>query len=135
MYDPTSSDIKFVNPWDNNNLTDEEREFLKFAIIKINATRGNGLDLNKMLANPDLMEQLIANDTEDKYLKAPLVKGDFASEVAMRGGIINFIRNRFKYLTVWKKQTREEIKDRINDTVTNLLSTEDERYSLIRKGE
>jgi hypothetical protein len=47
MYDPKSSDIKFVNPWGQSgaSLTPEEREFLKFAIIKINATRGNGLDL------------------------------------------------------------------------------------------
>jgi len=97
MYDPTSSDLKFVNPWDTNNvnLNDDEREFLKYAIIKINSTRGNGLNLEKMLANPDLMGEMIARDTEGKYLRVPLVKGDFASEVAMRGGIINFIRDRF----------------------------------------
>jgi len=81
MYDETSSDIKFLNPWDTNinKLTDDEREFLKYAIIKINSTRGNGLDLNKMLANPDLMGELIAKDIEGKYLRVPLVKGDFSS--------------------------------------------------------
>jgi hypothetical protein len=95
MYDETSSDLKFKNPWENNDLNDEEREFLKYAIIKINATRGNGLNLEKLLANPDLMGEMIAKDSEGKYLKVPLVKGDFASEVAIRGGIINFIRDRF----------------------------------------
>lgn len=136
MYDHKSSDVKFVNPWsNNNNLTPEEREFLKYAIIKINATRGNGLNLEKLLANPDIMGDLIANDVEGKYLKAPLVKGDFASEVAIRGGIINFIRDRFKYLNIFNAETRKKIKERIDDTVTNLLSTEDSRYDLIRKGE
>lgn len=134
MYDHTSSDVKFVNPWDNNvNLTNDEREFLKYSIIKINSTRGNGLDLNKLLANPDLMGELIAKDVEEKYLKVPLVKGDFASEVAMRNGIFNFIRDRFKYLTLWNKDTRIMLKKRIDDTVTNLLSTEQSK--LVQKGE
>jgi hypothetical protein len=48
------------------------------------------------------MGKLIAGDETGKYLKAPLIKGDFASEVAIRGGIFNFIRDRFKYLTLWK---------------------------------
>ena len=134
MYDKTSSDVKFVNPWDNNvALDDAEREFLKYAIIKINSTRGNGIDLKKMMKNPDLMGELIAKDTEGKYLKAPLVKGDFSSEVAMRGGIANFIRNRFKYLSVWNAQTRVELKKKIDDTVTKLLSSE--QSELVKKGE
>ena len=139
MYDSKSSDIKFVNPWDNNvSLTNEEREFLKYAIIKINSTRGNGLNLEKLLANPDQMGELIAKDTEGKYLKAPLVKGDFASEVAMRGGILNFIRDRFKYFNVlWNKQTQQELKEKIDDTVTGLLDTSQNggAYDLIKKGE
>ncbi len=134
MYDPKSSDVKFVNPWSNDhNLTSEEVEFLKYTIIKINSTRGNGLDLNKLLKNPDIMGDLISRDTEGKYLKVPLVKGDFASEVAMRGGIINFIRNRFKYLRIWNKDIRSEIKERIDDKVTNLLSTE--QSELVQKGD
>ena len=134
MYDKSSSDLKFVNPWDNNvSLTSEEREFLKYAIIKINATRGNGLNLEKMLQNPDIMENLIANDTEGKYLRVPLVKGDFASEVAIRGGIINFIRDRFQYLSLWKKDTRIKLKKKIDDEVTGLLSTE--KQNLVKKGD
>lgn len=133
MYDETSSDLKFKNPWENNDLTDEEREFLKYAIIKINATRGSGLNLEKLLANPDLMGEMIAKDSEEKYLKVPLVKGDFASEVAIRGGIINFIRDRFQYLTLWRKNTRIKLKKKIDDEVTNLLSTE--KQNLVRKGE
>jgi hypothetical protein len=53
----------------------------------------------------------------------------------MKNGIINFIRDRFKYLALWNKDIRNEIKERFNDTATKFLSTEDERYSLIRKGE
>jgi hypothetical protein len=32
-----------------------------------------------MLANPNLMGELIAKDIEGKYLRVPLVKGDFSS--------------------------------------------------------
>lgn len=137
MYDQTSSDIKFKNPWENNDLTDEEREFLKYAIIKINSTRGNGLNLEKLLANPNLMAEMIARDSEGKYLMVPLIKGDFASEVAMRDGLINFIRDRFKYLTLWKKDTRIKLKKKIDDEVTNLLDTTQKggKYDLIRRGE
>ena len=112
MYDKKSSDVKFINPWaDDVTLDDVEKEFLKYAIIKINSTRGNGIDLKK----------------------APLVKGDFSSEVAMRGGIVNFIRDRFKYLSIWNAQTRAELKKKVDDTVTKLLSSE--QSELVKKGE
>jgi len=138
MYDHKSSDVKFINPWDPNqaeSLSQEEIEFLKYAIIKINSTRGNGLNLNTLLQNPDLMGKLIAGDETGKYLKAPLVKGDFASEVAIRGGILNFIRDRFKYLTLWKSETRSLLKKKIDDNVTGLLDTTSSTYNLINKGD
>ncbi len=138
MYDHKSSDVKFINPWDSDqakSLTTEEIEFLKYAIIKINSTRGNGLNLDTLLKNPDLMGKLIAGDETGKYLKAPLVKGDFASEVAIRGGILNFIRDRFKYLTLWKSSTRGLVKKKIDDNVTGLLDTSSSTYDLINKGD
>jgi hypothetical protein len=47
MYDKTvTGDLRFKNPWDNtNDLTPEEREFLMFAILKINGDRNPGFDL------------------------------------------------------------------------------------------
>lgn len=136
MYDHKSSDVKFINPWDENQasgLTTEEIEFLKYAIIKINSTRGNGLNLEALLANPDLMGKLIAGDETGKYLRVPLVKGDFASEVAIRGGLFNFIRDRFKYLSVWNLETRKLIKKKIDDNVTGLLDTSTQE--IINKGD
>lgn len=127
MYDHKSSDVKFLNPWDySNDLDDDEREFLKYALIKINSTRENGLNLEVLLKNPDLMGERINNDTTGKYLQAPLMKGDFASEVAMRDGLFNFIRNRFKYLSLWKSSTRTALKERIDKALTGFLSTEQE---------
>jgi len=42
MYDPNSNDFRFLNPWNpNSKLDDAERDFLKYALIKINATRKN----------------------------------------------------------------------------------------------
>jgi hypothetical protein len=81
------------------------------------------------------MGKLIAGDETGKYLKAPLIKGDFASEVAIRGGILNFIRNRFKYLTLWKSETRTLLKKKIDDNVTGLLDTSSSTYNLINQGD
>lgn len=121
MYDHESGDIRFVNPWDmNSSLTDEEREFLKFALIKINTTRDNKLDIKEFQRNPDLMGELINKDSD--MLLVPLMKGDFASEVATRGGIKNFIEDRFRFLRLWDPEIRAELKEKVDNKVTNLLS-------------
>jgi hypothetical protein len=50
MYDQESDDLMFLNPWDtSNSLTDEERDFLKFALLKINDNRIKNF-------NPDTIE-------------------------------------------------------------------------------
>ena len=50
MYDDSGEDLLFKNPWDNSNdLTPEEREFLKFALLKINDNRIKNF-------NPDTIE-------------------------------------------------------------------------------
>jgi len=134
MFDHKSSDVKFVNPWDPaiaNTLEEEEIDFLKFAIIKINATRNNKLDLKKLLDNPDLMGDLIKNNED--YLKVPLVKGDRASEIAVRGGIANLIRDRFSKLNIFNRETRKKIREKLEDNATKLVSTE--QSEAIHKGD
>ena len=76
------------------------------------------------------MKDLIEKD--DSYLLVPLTKGDFASEVATRGGIINYVEEKFKYIkAIWDPTIREELKNKINERVTNLLgSNRDLRKSI-----
>ena len=99
----------FVNPWDNtNNLTSEERDFLKFTLLKINDNRIKNF-------NPANIEALIKSDPS-KYLKVPLVKGDLSSEIAVRDGWLNFIRSRFAMLSL------KNIKTRLDRAATKLFS-------------
>lgn len=108
MFDKDSDDLIFVNPWDNNvNLSNEERDFLKFAILKINDNRIKNF-------NPENIENLIKSNPA-KYLRVPLVKGDLTSEIAIRGGWMNFIRSRFAMLSPSK------LKERFDRAATNLL--------------
>ena len=108
MFDKDSDDLIFVNPWDNNvNLSNEERDFLKFAILKINDNRIKNFD-------PKNIENLIKSNPA-KYLRVPLVKGDLTSEIAIRGGWMNFIRSRFAMLSPSK------LKERFDRAATNLL--------------
>jgi hypothetical protein len=61
------------------------------------------------LKNPDKMKDYIEQD--DSYLLVPLTKGDFASEVATRGGIINYVEEKFKYIkAIWNSDIRQELK-------------------------
>ena len=110
MFDQESEDLMFVNPWDNKanlNLTDEERDFLKFALLKINDNRIKNF-------NPDNIESLIKQDPA-KYLRVPLVKGDLASEISVREGWLNFIRSRFMMLSP------SRLKERFDRLANNLL--------------
>ena len=133
MYDPNSQDFRFLNPWNpNSKLDDAEREFLKYALIKINSTRKN-LDLQDLIKNPDKMKDLIEQD--DSYLLVPLTKGDFASEVATRGGIINYVEEKFKYIkAIWNSEIREELKQKIDEKVTGLLGSDKTLRNTINNG-
>lgn len=114
MYDQSSDDLMFVNPWDNtNNLTSEERDFLKFTLLKINDNRIKNF-------NPANIEALIKSDPS-KYLKVPLVKGDLSSEIAVRDGWLNFIRSRFAMLNL------KNIKTRLDRAATKLFSDKQQK--------
>jgi hypothetical protein len=77
MYDESGEDLLFKNPWDNSaELTDEERDFLKFALLKINDNRIKNF-------NPNTIEEDIKKNPK-RYLRVPLTKGDLTSEVAVR---------------------------------------------------
>ena len=71
MFDKDSDDLIFVNPWDNSvNLSNEERDFLKFAILKINDNRIKNF-------NPENIENLIKETEEmrkNQYLLSYKIK-------------------------------------------------------------
>jgi hypothetical protein len=60
-----------------------------------------------------------------------LTKGDFASEIATRGGIINYVEEKFKYIkAIWNPEIRNELKQKIDEKVTGLLGDEKSKKTL-----
>ena len=117
MYDESGEDLLFKNPWDNSvELTDEERDFLKFALLKINDNRIKNF-------NPNTIEEDIKKNPK-RYLRVPLTKGDLTSEVAVRHGWLNFIRSRFAMLA--PKNMLSTLKRRYDADATGLVT--DDKY-------
>ena len=125
MYDESGEDLLFKNPWDNSvELTDEERDFLKFALLKINDNRIKNF-------NPNTIEEDIKKNPK-KYLRVPLTKGDLTSEVAVRQGWLNFIRARFAMLA--PKNILSTLKRRYDADATGLV-TDDKYKEKLKNGE
>ena len=119
-------DLLFLNPWDNNNdLTNAEREFLKFALLKINDNRIKNF-------NPNTIEDDIKLDPK-KYLRVPLVKGDLASEVAVRDGWLKFIRARFAMLSPRNLYSR--LKERYDIKANGLFNNEKYQKEVLDRGQ
>lgn len=115
MYDEEAEDFRFKNPWDPNaELDGAEREFLKFALLKINDNRIKGF-------NPENIEALIAQDP-GTYLRVPMVKGDLASQVAVREGWLNYFKYKFAQLS--PKNILERIKRRFDINAQGLLNSD-----------
>ena len=109
MYDKNSKDLLFVNPYEDPSLTPEERDFLIFALLKINSNRYSDFD-------PKQLEINIKKNPQ-KYLKVPLIKGDMASEVAVRDGWLDYIRHRFMLLMPSKLKARlDKMANNLQDT-------------------
>jgi hypothetical protein len=118
-------DLLFLNPWDNNNdLTNAEREFLKFALLKINDNRIKDF-------NPNTIEDDIKLDPK-KYLRVPLVKGDLTSEVAVRDGWLKFIRARFAMLSPRNLYSR--LKERYDNKANGLFNNEKYQKEVLDRG-
>jgi hypothetical protein len=64
-----------------------------------------------------------------------LTKGDFASEIATRGGIINYVEEKFKYIkAIWNSEIRNELKQKIDEKVTGLLGSDKTIRNAINNG-
>jgi len=134
MYDSESNDIKFVNPWSSTvKLTDEEKDFLKYALIKINCTRRN-YNINDFIKDPDLMGKYIEDD--DSLLLVPLTRGDFSSEIAVRNNIGKYINEKFKYIkAIWNPVIRKELNDRVKEKITNFIGNDRDIRDKIGRGD
>lgn len=68
--DSVTGDLLFVNPWSNDarskNLTDTQREFLKFYLKKQNDFRFEG--------DPEYSDDVLTYTNESKYFQVPLIK-------------------------------------------------------------
>lgn len=111
MYDRTvTGDLRFKNPWDNtNDLTDDEREFLMFAILKINGDRNPGFDLQEMLLNDP-----------DGLLQVPLTIGSTSSQISARS-LLQVVKDRLQAILP------KNLKDTIKKSVEGLLTEEDKK--------
>ena len=127
MFDhETEDDLLFLNPWDTtNDLTTAEREFLKFALLKINDNRIKNF-------NPNTIEDDIKLDPK-KYLRVPLIKGDLVSEVAVRDGWLGFIRARFAMMS--PRNLFKRLKERYDTKANGLISQEKYQAEVLDRGQ
>ena len=70
----SSGDYVFKNPKTANDLSVDEKEFLQYTLEKINKNRYPTEDIESMQDNNDI-----------RFFRVPLAKGNFASDVAVRG--------------------------------------------------
>lgn len=117
MDDP---EILFKNPFTDNSLDDVEREYLKYALLKINSNRTG------KVISMDNLEALIESNPV-KYLRVPLMKGSTSSRVAYKG-IAFTMKDSFKRILPWtnefKRAVKEQFKDLLVDEDSILTSEE-----------
>lgn len=125
MYDETmkkQNELYFKNPWDNNTeLSNVEREYLKYAITLINMQRFKNV-------TEDNIEELVETNPDD-YLRVPLTRGDLEAKTANNGGFLNMIKNRFKKLDlqhIFSKEWNENMKDKIKQQLQNIYADTEE---------
>lgn len=123
MYDKNAKKLglyQFKNPFDpsESTLSEEEREFLQFAIRKLANDRYN-LTLSDGTFNEEKFQQLLNENPED-VLKVPLVRADFSSIVANSGGIFNALKLYFRQFMP------KNIKETLTKRVYELLDIDDE---------
>lgn len=134
MYDPIAKkngELKFKNPFDvSSEMTDDEREFLQFALHKIVEDK-SGMTFD---SEDEFMQEF--NSRRDEYLLVPLCRGSFSSELSSAGGLIEVIKNKFKRLMpkqpgeTWEKVIKKHVSDKLHgffkdsDTKSKVLQGE-----------
>lgn len=96
-----NGDMLFKNPWDMTiQMSKEERDFLKYALEKINENR---------FPNKDLIEMRLSNDIE--YFRVPLAVGNFASQSEQLGSLRKAFLKKLSRLNpkVWWEETQKQL--------------------------
>jgi len=98
------NNIRFVNPWKNpNNLTPDQIEYLKYAILAINKDRFNWSESK--------IQQAIERD-EIEFFEVPLIEASLASKVNTAGWL-GWLKNKLRRISSFK-----EIKRLMEDMAT-----------------
>lgn len=111
-----NGDILFKNPWNSTEqLSEAEREFLKYTLTKINENRFQDRtdeDIEDMRASGNLA-----------YYRIPLAVGDTASAAVVSGGLRKALKSKLKRLNpkVWY----EEVQKKLQGVFTDINSTSD----------
>lgn len=120
MYKVVEGDLQFKNPWDmKEELTDAERDFLKFALAVINGSRYG-------ITEESEFQDKIINDY-DGFFAVPLATGSTASQVSSRG-MLATIKDKIEGLSP------KRIKDTILKKVEGYLQ-EDQSVQDARNGD
>lgn len=112
MYDKTvTGDLMFKNPWDSKaDLTPEEREFLMFAIRKINGDR------DPKLKDDSLFNEKLINDPAF-LLRVPLAIGSTSSQISTRS-LLQVVKDRLQAILP------KNIKDTVTKSIEGFLDPE-----------
>ena len=125
-----NGDLLFENPWDNTNgLSDAEREFLKYTLIKINE--------NRFRQSDDIESKRLSGDPS--YYRVPLAIGDGASRQAVLGSLSEGLKYKLNRMNpkVWWEDAQKKLtgifSDEINSNIGRDVFTMDNMFEMGEK--
>ena len=114
MYDESyKDDLVFKNPFEEGNgLDDVEREYLKFALLKINNNR-----LEYPITDMEVLKSAIEGNRL-KYLRVPLMTGSTASKFTSQG-ILETIKQKFLSIIPGTAEFKRALNEKMNHIFTD----------------
>lgn len=117
MTEYIDGDLRFINPWKNNNLHPDKAEYLKYIILELNK------NLHPTWSEAQIQQKINDNDVE--FFQVPLIEASFASKVNSEGWL-GWFKNKCKRLSrVFS--SKESFKKALEDFQSNYLSDEEEQ--------
>lgn len=116
MIEYVNGDLRFVNPWKENNLQPAQVEFLKYAILEINKLTHKG-------STEEAIKAKIA-DNDPEFFQVPLVEASFASKVGTEGWN-NWLKNKLSRFS-----SKEKILESFRDFQSEFFDDSQEKESV-----